>query len=570
VSVGSAFQIGRSALAAYQAALSVTGQNIANLANPDYARQTGRLVAMHGGPNYGYVRPGAGVRIDQLTRHVDNALEARLRLSLGSRSAAETIYQALAQTEANYNELTEYDLSTQLSELFARFGELQTAPQSSGARSLTIASADTLVNSIRRQRTGLVNQIAQLNDAAATAAQRAGDLTAEIASVNVLIARQEADGMTVATSLRDRRDALLRDLGQLMDIQVREQPNGSVNVYVGSEPLVEFDRSRGPIVETTLQNGTEIASVRFADTHGNVVMTDGRLFGLLQVRDQYLQDQINRFDNLAAGLIYETNRIHSTGVGLVGYQDLLSEYAVLDPAAALDTTTAGLPFPLENGTFIVHMRDTVTGQEITRQIHVDLDGLNGNDTTLNSLAADLNNVPGLTATVTADNRLQLQAAGGQEMWFSEDSSSTLAALGLASFFSGQDAGDIAICDEIRSDPRLIAASLTGGLNDGDNAGRLANLALSTTTSTLLGHRSIQDYHEALITDLAVEAAAAFTDHEASQTVYESLYAQREAISGVNLDEEAINLARYETAYQGAARYLSVVESLTDEIMDLVL
>jgi flagellar hook-associated protein 1 FlgK len=61
-----------------------------------------------------------------------------------------------------------------------------------------------------------------------------------------------------------------------------------------------------------------------------------------------------------------------------------------------------------------------------------------------------------------------------------------------------------------------------------------------------------------------------TTYEAADVVYESLYAQREAISGVNLDEEAVNLAQYQTAYQGAARYLSVVESLTSEIMDLVL
>ncbi|MBU0616147.1 MAG: flagellar hook-associated protein FlgK [Planctomycetes bacterium] len=569
MSLGGAFQIGRSALTAYQAALSVTGQNIANLANPTYARQSGRLVAVHGGPSYGYVRPGAGVRMNQLTRHVDAALESRLRLSLGSRCAAEVIYQALSQTEASYNELTDQDISTQLSELFARFSELGTAPQSSSARGLTLATADTLIASIKRQRAGLVNQIADMNDSAAAAAQRAGDLTAEIASLNVLISQQEADGVTIAGALRDRRDALLRDLGELMDIQVREQPSGSINVYVGSEPLVEFDRSRGPVVETVLENGVEIASVRFSDTHGTVVMSDGKLFGLLEVRDRYLQDQIDRFDTLAAGLIYEVNRLHSSGVGLVGYEELLSEYSVNDPAAALNSTAAALPFPLENGTFIVHLRDTATGQEITRQIHVDLDGLNGDDTTLNSLAADLNGVPGLTATITADNRLQLEAADGQEMWFSEDSSGALAALGLASFFTGQDARDIDIRDELRADPRLIATSLSGALNDGSNAGLIANLALSTSTSALLGQRSIQDYHEALIADLAVEASAALVDHEAAQAVYEGLYAQREAISGVNLDEEAVNLVQYETAYQGAARYLSVVDSLTDEIMALL-
>jgi flagellar hook-associated protein 1 FlgK len=507
--------------------------------------------------------------MNQLTRHVDAALESRLRLSLGARSAAEVIYNALSRTESSYNELTDQDISTQLSEFFAQFSELETVPQSNSARGLTIATADTLITAIQRQRTGLVNQIADLNDAATAAAEQAGELTAEIASLNVLISRQEADGMTVASALRDRRDALLRDLGELMDIQVREQESGAVNVYIGSEPLVEFDRSRGPVVETTLEDGIEIAAVRFSDTHGTVVMTGGKLFGLLQARDLYLQDQIDRFDTLAAGLIYEVNRIHSSGVGLTGYAELLGEYAVNDPTAVLDSTAAGLPFPLENGTFIVHVRDTVTGQEITRQIHVDLDGLNGDDTTLNSLAADLNGVPGLSATVTTDNRLLLEADADQELWFSEDSSGALAALGLASFFTGQDARDIGIRDELRADPRLIATSLSGALNDGGNAGRVANLALSTSTSTLLGQRSIQDYHESLIADLAVEASSALVDHEAAQAVYEGLYAQREAISGVNLDEEAVNLTRYETAYQGAARYLSVVESLTDEIMGLL-
>lgn len=569
MSLGATFQIGRSALAAYQAALSVTGQNIANLANPNYTRQTGHLSTLHGGPTYGHVRPGAGVRMDRLTRHIDEALEARLRLSLGSRSSAEAIYLALTQTESAYNELTDQDISTQLSEFFAQFSSLETDPQSNSARNLVLANADTLIRSIQRQRAGLVQQISDLNDAATAAAERAGVVTAEIAALNERVVQQEADGVTVAGALRDQRDGLLRELGELMDIQVREQDNGSINVYVGSEPLVEFDRSCGPIVETVLEDGLELASVRFEDTHGNVILRDGKLFGLLEARDRYLKDQIDRFDTLAAGLIYEVNRIHSTGVGLVGYSELLSEYAVNDPDAVLNSDNAALPFPLENGTFIVQVRDTASGQVITRQIEVDLDGLNGDDTTLNSLAAALDSVPGLSASVTSDNRLQLEADGGQEIWFTEDSSGVLAALGVGSFFTGQDAGDIAIRAELRADPRLIATSLSGALSDGDNAGRIANLAARTSTSSMLGHRSIQDYHEAIISDLAVEASAALTAHEAAYSIYESLVAQREAISGVSLDEEAINLSKFETAYQGAARYLGVVDALTNEIMALL-
>jgi len=215
------------------------------------------------------------------------------------------------------------------------------------------------------------------------------------------------------------------------------------------------------------------------------------------------------------------------------------------------------------------VRDKSTGQITTRQIEIDLDGLNGDDTTLRGLAADLEAVPGITASVTADNRLHIAADDGQEFWFTEDSSGALAALGVASFFDGTDAASIEIDANVSGDPRRIAASRSGAGADGGNAGRVARLADSTTTSTLLGGRSIQDYHEAIISDLAVEAASANSDYEAASAVYDGLYAQREAVSGVSVDEEAINLTKYQQAYQAATRYLSVVNDMTSEIMALL-
>ena len=502
MAIAETFQIGRSALAAYQAALAITGQNIANIGNENYTRQSSHFVSLDSGTTYGNLRPGAGVQVDTLRRHFDEAIEARLRSSAGSLASAAAIYQALSQTEASYNELTEEDISTQLSEFFAQFSDLSAAPQSTTSRNLTIANADSIIHSIKRQRESLVQQIEDVNTQITTAATRAGQIASDIATLNERIAGQESDGATIASALRDQRDTLLRELGELMDIEVREQGNGSINVYVGSEPLVEFDRARGPIVEKTLVDGLEVAAVRFDDTHANVILRDGKLHGLLEIRDTYLKDQIDRFDALAGGLIYEVNRIHSTGVGLVGYESLTSEYSVSDVDAALNSTNAGLPFPLENGTFVVHVRDTGTGQTITRQIHVDLDGLNGDDTTLNSLAADLDAVPGLTATVTADNRIQLDAANGQELHFSEDSSGALAALGLAGFFTGQDGTDINVCAAVRSDPRLIAASLSGATNDGDNAGKLASLGSAGATSTAGRACSVTSGHRAHLLPLS--------------------------------------------------------------------
>lgn len=565
--LGASFQIGRSALAAYQAAISIAGQNVANVGNPDYARQSGRLAAQAGGPTPGGVRPGGGVRLTELRRHVDEALENRLRLAAAGRSAGEALYRTLGQVESLYNELSDQDVSTQLSGLLASFAQLQTQPQDIGARRLVLSAADALVSSLRRQRDGLIRHVRDLNDDAIAATRRVNELTGEIARLSAGIVAQEADGVTVASALRDRRDALLRDLSDLLDVQVREQENGAIHVYLGSRPLIEFDRARQLTTQTTLEDGLELWQVRFVDDGAIASIRSGRLAGILQARDQHIVGQLQRLDRLAQGLIYEVNRIHSSGVGVIGYTQITSNHAVDDPDAALGT--AGLIFPVSNGTLLVKVRDTATRQVITRQVAVDLDGLNGDDTTLSSLAAALEAVPGLNAAVTADNRLRLRADAGQEFWFNDDSSGVLAALGVASFFSGSDAATIDVDPLIRQDVRRLASSVAGALNDGTIAGRIAGLQSSTATSTLLDGQSIQDFHTATIGMLAVDAAQALSGFEAADTVYNGLYAQREAISGVSLDEEAINLTKFERAFQGAARYVSVLQSMTSELLALL-
>ncbi len=559
---GAAFQIGRSALAAYQAAISITGQNIANVGNSDYTRLSGRLTAMAGG--FSGVPSGAGVRLSSLQRHVDSALEARLRSSLGTRAGSSAIYRSLSEVESLYNELTDYDLSTNLSSLFNSFSQLQNDPDETTARNLVLSEAAAVVRTLRHQRSALVQQAADLNESITQSVAQADALAAEIADLNQSIVEQEARGAGYSAPLKDRRDALLRELAGLMDIQARERDNGSVSVFVGSEPLVEFNRSRGLVVESEQVDGLQRATVRFADNHGSVVPRDGEIAAQLAARDEYLVGQVQKLDQLARGLIYELNRVHSTGRGLIGYSELTANYAVQDATAALNSSAAGLTFPLENGTFVVHVRSS-GGEEITRQIEVDLDGI-GADTSLDDLAAQLADVPGLSAAVAADGRLELSADAGAEFWFTDDSSGALAALGLGSFLAGTDAATIDISALLKADSRYLAAAGSSQTGDGANAARLA--LVGETASALLGNQGVQVFHAGLVTGVGIAAAGALAEQEAADTVYSGLLAQRESISGVSLDEEAINLTRFERAYEGAARYFSVIDSLTAQVMNL--
>jgi flagellar hook-associated protein 1 FlgK len=564
--LGAAFQIGRSALAAYQAAIAITGQNIANVGNPNYTRQSGRLAAVPGGMTAAGVAPGAGVDLTGIQRHVDEAVQARLRLAYGSRSGAETTYNTLNRVESLYNELTDGDLSSQLNAFFGSFTSLQTDPADTSARELALSSADTVIHTLQRQRSSLLDQITDLNNSVEQIVPSANEMLSEVARLNELIVTQATRGGG-DSALRDRRDALLSSLSELMDIQTREQSNGVVNIYLGSEPLVDGSRSRGLTTQRVIKDGIERVTVRFADNNGSVVLRDGRLAAIVDSRDTDLTGQLGKLDQLTRGLIWEVNRVHASGRGLTGYTTLTGTYAANSRTAALNTAPAGLPFQVQNGTFLVHVRDRQSGQEVTRMIQVDLDGLGGNDTTLNSLATDLDALPHVSATITADNRLKLDADPGYDISFSEDSSNALASLGLATFFEGTDAATLAVRPAVRDNPQLIATSLSGAPGDGDNAGRLA--AVGSAASALLNDQSIVGFHGALVSKLGVDVAAARSNQEATDAVYSSLLAQRESISGVSLDEEAINLTKYERSFQGVSRFLSVVDSLTTEIMNLV-
>jgi flagellar hook-associated protein 1 FlgK len=163
--------------------------------------------------------------------------------------------------------------------------------------------------------------------------------------------------------------------------------------------------------------------------------------------------------------------------------------------------------------------------------------------------------------------LKLTAAEGFEFSFSEDTSNVLAALGVNTFFTGKNSQSIDVNPAVESDPFLIAAGKTDKPGDGSNASEIAKLATNRIDD--LGNRSISDYYNAIVTDVAVKGSAARAGVEAADAISLSLVSQRESISGVNLDEETISLLRFERAFQGAARYTNSVDQLLQEMLGLI-
>jgi flagellar hook-associated protein 1 len=556
----------KSALAVHQAAIQVTGNNISNAGNENYTRQVTRTSPRTDQQIRAGVFVGTGVNLDAIERQIDDALEGRLRGSVSDSESAASVKQWLSQVEAVFNELGEDDLSTRLSAFFGSWSNLANKPQDAGLRQVVIQNGDGLAqwfNDLRRQFGSLQ---AAIDERMPAVVKDADALAQKIADVNGQIVTAEGGTGAAANGLRDQRDALIKRLSELVDVKTVAKEPGVLDVYIGSEPLVVGTMNRGLTVRQDQLEAGPISTVVFKADKGAVKVTGGQLGGLVQARAK-VDGTIAKVDELASNLIFELNKLHTAGQGLEGFGSVTAANTVLDTTVALTDPRAGLKHVPTNGSFVVHVKDKSTGLVTSTLVQVDLDGLNGNDATLDSLRAQLDGISGVAATSSA-GRLGVSAeSNAVDISFSQDSSGVLAALGVNTFFTGRDAHDIAMNKVLQDRPALLAAAKNG--EKGDNQTARAIAALETQAIPALGGTSLKDAYEETVNGVAVAVSAAESDAEAAAAVRETLQAQREALSGVSLDEEAVNLMRQQRAFQGAARVISAVNDMMGTVLSMV-
>ena len=557
-----ALNIGSSALAVSQTQIQTTGNNIANANTPGYTRQVAGQTALPTQQIHTGIFVGTGVDLTGIQRQIDQALESRLRGAASDGSAADSTQQWLGRVESTFNALSGNDLSTQLSTFFNSWSNLANTPQNAGLRQVVLSNGDTVAKTFQSLRGQLVNLAGDSGSQFKALAGQANDLAQRVADLNAQIVITEGGTGGTSGTLRDHRDQTLRQLAQLVDVQTVEQPNGSVNVYVGSEPLVTNAQNRGIAVKQTTVDGLPAVSAVFKADGGTLNITSGQLGSLTSVQRQ-VGDTVAKLDSQANALIFQLNKIHASGQGLQGATTFTATSAVTDPTVALNNPKSGLKFAPNNGSFVVHVKQTATGLVSSTLVQVDLSG-QPTDTTLNSLKASLAGINGVNATI-AGGKLSIAAASpGVEISFSQDGSGALASLGINNFYTGSNARDIAVNQAVASQPSLLAAAKNGA--PGDNQTALAIAALEGQPVASLKGASLKDSYQALVNGIATSTAAAKTNAEASKSITDTLQAQRDALSGVSIDEEAVNLLKQQRAFQAAAKLITSVDDMMKTLL----
>lgn len=537
------FNIGRVALFANQRALSVTSQNIANVNTPGYTRQQAILLPtqpMNSAPG----QLGTGVQVTEVRRVFDQFIQDQLTAQQSNLGRFGVEKGALGRIETVFNDSQGVGLRQSLSDFFAAFHDLANNPQGLPERVSLMERARTLAANFVQINDQLQQIRKDLNAEVEGVLGEVNTLAIQIADLNGQIAQTTISGQN-ANDLRDQRERLLQELAGKTNFASFENDLGEVSVLIRGKILVESTAS------FTLRGVVNQDNDGFVDVGydpGTGTMTDvtsfienGRLKGLIDLRDTILPGYINQLDQMAAAIVNEVNQQHRAGYGLDGStgNDFFSPLAPTVTRLSDNTGSA------------------IIGATVSNPALLTLDSYQLSFSGANYTVQNLRTGSSVTAayvdptTVTFEG-IQISMSGAPA---NGDAFEVSAHEGMS--------GDIALS---AIDPNEIAAASTAAGVPGDNRNALLLAQLQEKEVTGLANGTFQDFYSQYVGEVGSRSRLAQRSLLAEKVIDENLIQQREEISGVSLDEETTNLIKFQRAYEASARLIAVADELLQTIL----
>ena len=285
------------------------------------------------------------------------------------------------------------------------------------------------------------------------------------------------------------------------------------------------------IQEVTLTTGDATVTV-------TSVLSGGELGGLLKFQNRVLSPTQNKIGRLAAGLALEFNALHQTGFDLDGGPG--------DQFFSLQSPEIPV---LQNGSGTVTARYVNAADLQASDYLLEYDGSTYTLTRLSDQTqTTLTGFPAVIDGIEID--VTVSPAPGDRFLIRP---------------TADAAGRIGVAVD---DPRRIAASATAG-TVGDNAVALELAGLEDAKKLLGGKATFKDAYGQMVAEVGTLTRSAEISRGAQEVVKNQAFQDREALSGVNLDEEAANLVKYQQAYQAAAQVVSVASQTFDALINAV-
>ena len=614
---------GSSALIAFQRALSTVGHNVANINTPGYSRQRVEFEARDA-TYFGYGYQGNGVQIVDVRRMADSLATSRLLDSGGELARLQQLSTLSSRLDQLFSEKAT-GISAPWSSFFDSVNALSSNAAGSADRESVLAQANALVTRFRQIDQHLDGLDIEVNAGLTAATDEVNRLAKEIAQLN----GQIGGSSSPSGDLLDRRDQLISELVAFTGGNAATQDGGLVNVFsAGGQPLV-VGATASTLVTVPDPYRPERLQVAL-EANGQRVTLDkralgGQIGGLVEFRTTVLDPAMAELGRIATSLAQTFNEGHragmdqygqmgadfftlpaprlssnanntgnaslTTSVGSVGGLNAQNVLLRFDGAAWVAThpdTGASIPMtgtgtaadPLVvNGIEVVLASGTPAAND--RFLLQPTAGAAGNlgvaITDPGRIAAatpvkattDLANtgsgkLSGLKVTDAANAGLLAPA----DIEFIDATQYTINGTGPFAYTPGQTIaynGWSVVLDGAPAAGDTFSVGPTGAnSSDNGNAKLLSNLddarVLNGGTLTLNGAIG------GLTTQVGSAARQADYSAQAQQVIHDQAQAARDAVSGVNLDEEAADLMRLQQAYQAASQIIATADTLFQSLL----
>jgi flagellar hook-associated protein 1 FlgK len=571
--------IAQRAMQAQQKGIDVTAHNIANVNTSGYTRQ-GLILESVEGPQFTGLQLGYGVNAASVDQYFDAFTTQSINQNTSSLSEYEAKQSILNSVQTLFNDQAGYGLNQAMADFWNAWQDLANNPEGIPERTALLQKAQNMCDEFQTIRNNLTQTQSQMNLNLTAGIKDTNTLVEQIAQLNQQIVQAETNG-TRANDLRDQRNNLIQNLSQLTDISCLEKDNGAVTVNTKSGlALVE-----GNSCWTLSQQGDKIYWNNIQNDISDR-LTGGKIGAWLDLKDNILPEYIANLDELAGTMIDQVNDLHYKGYTLDGQTNKYFFNPSSFPSDVTYGTWSGTSLASSGGvyantatagTYQFTVTSAGTGQVGADAITLGWTGPGG---TSGTVSLDSSYVPGTLVDVSQG----LQISLGNGTVVNGDTFSVAVVPGTPCPDYTGASGTIALSSDVEGVPENIAASTSSDPQEtGNNQNALAIQALGDepvnirkwtynnrglTQSSDSSCETMDQYYSTLVGDIGMLTDQANQNQNFYQTMINQLNDIRNSVSGVSLEEEMVNMMKYQYGFMAASKLVSASDQMLQTLMQI--
>lgn len=599
------FYVGNSGLVNAQNAINVTANNLANVDTPGYVREQVRfsdksyITRVNPTIRTNMQQNGLGVSVSDVAHARDIFLDKAYRRENGRSEFYSSMYNAVAYVEDILQETDGEEFKQSVADLWKAFQEFGKDPSNSTNQSLILQKSELFLSRTTSVYSDLQKYQENINEEISDKIDRVNEIGKRVNELNYEIMKVESNGLETAMTLRDERDYLIDELSGYLNIEAKENSTGQVIIKAEGVTFVDedgFNKIGLRVKESAKGTGfyTPFWGHLSDAAKGETGYTDVFDFSM-DISTEYNND-IGSIKALlyARGENYGEYEYLDTEAQANFSQEFKDKYAYskIDDCVVAETQ-AEVTYLLHK--VILAMNDIMVPNKTMSADEIQAAAGNG-ATSITAYDANGKEYQITSSTkildvencnVGADKKIPPEELFVRdncerytEVTYTDQDGNTQTLY----VYNEEDEydtntlykiGNVSINPDLLKEVTKMPVYKQNGTADRNGAvdmslGTKITAAWQQTSMVIAPDDTVpcnfEDYYDKIIDRLGISGNVYYTASQTMSATVASVDNQRQQVIGVSSDEELTNMIKYQSAYNAASRYITVISEMTDTIV----